>query len=204
MPPRTRRHRSGRRDVVRWFTRVVIAFPVAVGLGVAAWLGFVADPPAERMLERFRVKTGAPVPYVQLKDRGGASTTLAAAATGQPTLVVISDADCAQCERQLEHIRSVDAKAGAAAPRVLAVSVSVPGRYGAMVDQYAPIPLYDDVNGAFRGKLGLNAVPAVLSVGADGRVREIRFGLQPPSQLRALMASAAGPVRLSSAADAAR
>ena len=199
--PRTRRHRSGRRDVVRWFTRVVIALPVVAALGVAAWLGFIADSPAERMLERFRVKTGAPLPYVQLKDRVGASTTLAAAATGQPTLVVISDADCVQCEQQLKHIRSVNAEA---ASRVVGVSVSVPGRYAAMTNKYAPIPLYDDVNGAFRGKLGLNAVPAVLSVGADGRVRVIRLGLQLPSQLRALRASAAGPVQLSSAAGAAR
>lgn len=201
--PRTRRHRADRRDAVRLFTRTMLALPVVIGVGTMIWLGFFATPSSTRLLERFRVKVGAPVPYVQLHDRAGASVTLAAAATGQPTLVVISDADCAHCENQMRMIKSLPA-GDRPAPRVMGVSVSVQGRYPAMAAKYAPIPLYDDVNGAFRGKLGLEVVPAVMSVGADGRVRDIRFGLQNPSQLRALMDSAAAPGRLTSAAGARR
>lgn len=198
--PRIRRHRAGRRDAVRIFTRVVIAVPIVAALAAAVWIGVFATPPAERMLERFRIKTGGRMPYVQLQDRGGASTTLSAAATGQPTLVVISDADCRHCESQLRIIKSLREKE-AGAPRVVGVSVSIPGRYPSMAARYAPIPLYDDVNGTFRTRLGLAVVPAVLSVGADGRVRDIRFGLQGPSELRGMMDAAAGTGSLSSAAE---
>lgn len=194
MPPRKRHSLSGRRETVRLFTRVVIAIPLVAAAGVMLWLGVFARPAPARLLERFHVKPGGRVPYVQLQDRAGQATSLSDAVRG-PALVVITDAECEYCDSELKTLRGMG-NGGAA---VVAVSVSRAGGFQTLAARHPGLPLYDDVNGAFRGKLGLKGVPVTMAVAADGTVRDIKFGLQNGSQLEALMKAAAAPGRLSAA-----
>lgn len=199
MPAKRRHGLSGRREAARLFTRFIVAVPLLGAAGVIVWLVAFARPQSERLQERFRVKPGASVPYVQLEDPRGNATSLSRVAGGQPALVLITDADCTHCDSQVRLLRELRARGGTS-PRLVGVSVSKPERYGALVAKFADIPVYDDVNKAFRDKLGLQAVPVLLSVAADGTVRQVRFGLQNASQLRVLADEALGGGRLSAAA----
>lgn len=185
----------GRRDAARLFTRVLLAVPVLAAAGAVVWLTVFAKPAQERLAERFKVKAGGRVPYVQLQDGAGASTSLAQVAQGGAALVVVTDAECEHCDSELRALRGMKVQA----PRVLAVSVSKPGGYAALAARHPGLALYDDVNGAFRGKLGLEGVPVTLAVAADGTVRDVKFGLQNPSQLRAMMDAASAPAPLAAA-----
>lgn len=198
MPAKRRHALSGRREAARLFTRFIIAVPLLGAAGVIVWLAAFAKPPSERMQEQFRVKPGAGVPYVQLEDRAGNATSLSQVAAGEAALVLITDADCTHCDSQVRLLRELRARGGAA-PRLVGVSVSKPERFGALVAKFDDIPVYDDVNKAFREKLGLEAVPVLLSVAADGTVRQVKFGLQNASQLRVLADEALAGGRLGSA-----
>ena len=186
----------GRRDAARLFTRFVIAIPLLAGAGIILWMTVFATPASERMAELFKLKPGERVPYVQLQDRAGASTSLSQVAQGAPALVVLTDVDCAYCDNELKALRQM---AAPGTPRVVAVSVSKPGGFPILAARHPALAMYDDVNGAFRGKLGLEAVPVTLAVGADGIVRDVKFGLQNGSQLRALMDAASAPGQLTAA-----
>lgn len=198
MPAKRRHGLSGRREAARLFTRFIIAVPLLGAAGVVVWLAAFAKPPSERMQEQFRVKPGAGVPFVQLEDPAGNATSLSRVAAGQPALVLITDADCTHCDSQVRLLHELRARGGPA-PRLVGVSVSRPERYNALVAKFNGIPVYDDVNQAFRDKLGLQGVPVLLSVAADGTVRQVRFGLQNASQLRVLANEALAGGRLSSA-----
>jgi hypothetical protein len=180
----------GRRDTARLFTHLMIGIPLLGALGVVVWITVFAQPPGERMAERFKVRTGAPVPHVQLEDRAGAATSLSKIAGGAPALVVLADVECQFCENQMRTLRAMKDQG---VPRVVAVSVSKPGGYATLAARYGWLSFYDDVNGAFRGKLGLEGVPVTLAVAADGTVRDVKFGLQNGLQLRALMDAASAP-----------
>jgi hypothetical protein len=186
----------GRRDTARLFTQIMVAIPLLAGAGVILWLTLFARPASERMAERFKLKPGGRVPYVQLQDRAGTSTSLSRLASGAPALVVLTDVDCAYCDNELNVLKGMEAQG---APRVVAVSVSQPGGFATLAARHPALAVYDDVNGAFRGKLGLEAVPVTLAVGADGTVRDVKFGLQNGSQLEALMNAALAPGRLTAA-----
>jgi peroxiredoxin len=179
-----------RRDAARLFTRFVIAIPLLAGAGIIVWLTMFARRTDERMAERFKLKPGGGMPYVQLQDRAGAATSLAQVAGSGPALVVLTDADCQFCDNE---IRTLSTFKMPGAPRVVAVSVSKPGGFATLAKRHPQLTLYDDVNGAFRGKLGLEGVPVTLALGADGTVRDVKFGLQNGSQLQALMQAATAP-----------
>lgn len=185
MPARPRHAFSPRRRAARLFTRVMIALPLVAAAGVIVWLAAFAQPASERLLDRFKVKPGGRVPYVQLQDRFGRATSLAEVASGEPTLVLVTDADCTHCDSQVRLLHAL-AETDAPAPRLVGVSVSRPERFGALAARFTHIPLFDDVNQAFHDKLGLQGVPLMISVAADGTVREVKFGLQNASQLRML------------------
>jgi hypothetical protein len=201
MPAKRRHALKGRREAARLLTRFVIAVPLLAAAGVIVWLAVFARPASERLLDRFKVKPGGRVPYVQLEDRAGRATSLSQVAQGGGTLVLITDADCTHCDSQVRLFHALRAS-GDPAPRLVGVSVSKPERFGALAAKFNGIPVYDDVNGAFRDKLGLQGVPVMLSVAADGTVREVRFGLQNASQLRVLADGVLGSGRLSAAAPA--
>lgn len=179
-----------RRDVARLFTRFVIAIPLLGAAGLIIWLAVFARPADERMAERFKLKPGGQMPYVQLQDRAGGATSLASLAQQGPALVVLTDVDCVFCENELRTLGGMNVPG---APRVVAVSVSKAGGFATLAKRHPRLALYDDVNGAFRGKLGLEGVPVTLALGADGTVRDVKFGLQNGSQLRALMEAATAP-----------
>jgi peroxiredoxin len=198
MPAKRRHSLKGRREAARLFTRFIIAVPLVAALGVVVWLVAFAQPASERLLERFKVKPGSQVPYVQLQDREGRSTSLSQLSAGRPTLVLITDADCTHCDSQVRLLHALRNR-GEPAPRMVGVSVSKPERFGALAAKFGGIPIYDDVNKALRDKLGLQGVPVMLSVAADGTVREVKFGLQNGSQLQAMAKGAIAPARLSGA-----
>ncbi|HYW13018.1 MAG TPA: hypothetical protein VE871_13755 [Longimicrobium sp.] len=198
MPAKRRHSHKGSGGVARLFTNLIIAVPLVAAAGVVVWLTMFAQPASERLLERFKVKPGGRVPYVQLQDRAGQATSLSQVAADAPTLVLITDADCTHCDSQVRLLHALR-DAGGPAPRLVGVSVSKPERFGALAAKFDGIPLYDDVNKAFRDKLGLQGVPVLLSVAADGTVREVKFGLQNGSQLRVLAEGALAPSHLSAA-----
>ena len=179
-----------RRDAARLFTRFVIAIPLLGAAGLIIWLAVFARPADERMAERFKLKPGGRMPYVQLQDRAGGATSLASLAQQGPALVVLTDVDCVFCENELRTLGGMNVPG---APRVVAVSVSRAGGFATLAKRHPRLALYDDVNGAFRGKLGLEGVPVTLALGADGTVRDVKFGLQNGSQLQALMEAATAP-----------
>jgi hypothetical protein len=112
--------------------------------------------------------------------------------------VLITDADCTHCDNQVRLLHALR-DAGGPTPRLVGVSVSKPERFAALAAKFDGIPVYDDVNKAFREKLGLQGVPVILSVAADGVVREVKFGLQNGSQLRVLAEGALAAAQLSAA-----
>lgn len=198
MPAKRSHNLNGRREAARLFTRFIIAVPLLAAAGVVVWLTAFAKPASERLLERFRVKPGASVPYVQLEDGAGRGTSLSEVAAGGATLVLITDADCAHCDSQVRLFHDLR-KEGGPAPRLVGVSVSKPERFKALAAKFTGIPVYDDVNQAFRDKLGLQGVPVMLSLAANGTVLEVKFGLLNGSQLQVLADRALASGRLSAA-----
>jgi Redoxin len=180
-----------RREAARLFTRFVIALPLVGALGLAAWIGLFAAPESERLRESFRLGDGEALPYVQVTDASGGSTTLREVAQGGRRLLLVMDDDCPHCHDELRLLRSLTRSGELPAEGVAVVSVSRQEKYAGLARRYSDLAVLNDVNGAFRARLGLAAVPAVVAVGADGRVAQVRFGLQTLPQLK-MMAAAAG------------
>ena len=179
-----------RREAARLFTRVVIALPLVCALGLLAWMGLFASTPAEKLRETFRLQPGHPVPYVQLTDAAGGSTTLAEVVRAGRRLVVVMDDECPHCHDELRMLEALGASGQLPAASVAVVSVSRQPRYPGLAGRYPGLGILNDVNGAFRGKLRLAAVPGVVVVGPDGLVAYVRFCLQTPPQLLGLARSA--------------
>jgi peroxiredoxin len=172
------------------FNAAIVAVPLVAAGAFLFYLGVIQPREARAIVNAFQVRTGQPVPALILVDTLGERLSLAKAVLGQPTLVVVMDPECAHCHTELQAIRTIlDRTPPARRPRVVGVSV---GRSDLLQDaarRYPGIPLYDDVGGAVQTRLGLRMVPAHFSVAADGRVSEVRVGLQSEPYLAGVMSA---------------
>jgi cytochrome oxidase Cu insertion factor (SCO1/SenC/PrrC family) len=179
-----------RRASVRYFNIAMVAAPVVAALGFLFWLGVIAPRASREIMQAFRVRAGEPVPSVTLADTLGTRSTLAEALAGGPALVVVMNPTCAHCHTELESIRAIQARTPAPRrSRVVVVSVGESERLREAARRYPEFPVYDDVAGAIQNRLGLKMVPANFSVGADGRVTDVRVGLQSEPYLTDALAS---------------
>lgn len=177
---------------VRVFNGVMIAAPLLAAGAFLFHLGVIAPREARALVSSFRVSTGQPVPAVRLQDTLGTRTSLAQAVLGQPALVVVMDPVCEHCHTEIATVRRLLARQAAGpAPRVLLVSVGESARLKEAARRYPGLPVYDDVTGTIRGRLGLRVVPASFVVDAAGQVGDVRVGLQSEEYLAGALAKLA-------------
>lgn len=188
--PSLRRRRPGL--AARTFTQAMLVVPLVAILGFAGWVLFLAPSPDQRQLDRFGLKTGDRLPYVQVGGASDGIGTLGEMADAGPLLVLVSDEECPVCHRELENVQKMRPEAGSAV-RLVVLSVSQEALHGRLASKYPGLTVVTDVNGTLRERLNLPSVPAVLAIGPDRRVREIRFGLQSMPELRASIAALQSP-----------
>ena len=183
--------RSTRRPAsVRYFNLALLATPVLAALGYLFWMGVIAPRESREIRDAFRVRAGEPVPAVALADTLGTRATLADVLRGGPAMVVVMNPTCGHCHTELESLRALVARSAAAErPRVVVVSVGEATMLKDAARRYPEFPVYDDVAGAIQTRLGLRVVPANFSVAADGRVKDVRVGLQAEPYLASALAA---------------
>lgn len=173
---------------VRYFNLGIIAAPLLAAAGYLFYLGVIAPRRAEEIINSFQVRTGEAVPAVTLADTLGNRFSLARAVLGAPALVVVMNPTCNHCHTELQSLRSIMARTPAERRvRVVVVSVGESSMLKGAARQYPEFPFYDDVAGAIHNRLGLRMVPANFSVAADGRVTEVRVGLQSEPYLQGVL-----------------
>jgi hypothetical protein len=175
---------------VRVFNGVMIAAPLLAAGAFLFHLAFIAPREAKALVASFRVSTGQTVPPVRLADTLDTRTTLAQAVLGAPALVVVMDPACEHCHTEIASLRKLLAR-NPKAPRVLLVSVGESSRLAEAARRYPGLPVYNDVTGTIRGRLGLRVVPATLVVGANGQLDDVRVGLQSEEYLAGALAGLA-------------
>ncbi|HEX2202910.1 MAG TPA: TlpA disulfide reductase family protein [Longimicrobium sp.] len=178
--------RPRRRPRARLFTNVMLALPVLATLAWIGWVVVFGGAEAREIYESFRVKAGAPAPNFALRDVKGEATTLRRVTGDVPTLVVVMDPRCPHCHTEIESVRSILAELRGGAPRVVLVSAGDSATLPEAAAKYPELPLYDDYTGAL-DRLGLKMVPALFTVHPDGRVRDVRVGVQTPQYLRSVL-----------------
>jgi cytochrome oxidase Cu insertion factor (SCO1/SenC/PrrC family) len=175
---------------VRYFNLLMISVPVLAALGYLFWLGVIAPRKSREIMDAFRVRAGEPVPAVVLADTLGTRSSLADVLAGGPAMVVVMNPTCGHCHTELESLRAILARGDATKrPRVVVVSVGEAQMLKDAARRYPGFAVYDDVAGAIQARLGLRMVPANFSVAADGRVRDVRVGLQGEPYLSAALAA---------------
>jgi cytochrome oxidase Cu insertion factor (SCO1/SenC/PrrC family) len=180
--------RNRRSAAALWTTRIAIATPMLAAAAFLYWLGVAAPARSREIMEAFRVRDGAAVPAVVLRDTLGAAGSLAQKVAGERALVVVMDPECGHCHTQLQSIQALLARTPAAhRPRVVAVSVGRSDLLKEAARKYPGLPLYDDERGIIRGRLGLQVVPASFTVDAAGRVGDVRVGVQPEPYMVSLL-----------------
>jgi peroxiredoxin len=183
----TRRHVS-----VRFFNMAIIATPLLAAAAYLFYVGVLAPKKAEEVVNAFRVRTGQPVPAITLADTLDARLSLASAVLGEPALVVVMNPTCSHCHTELASLRTLLSRRSAAErPRVVVVSVGETALLKEAARRYPEFPFYDDVAGALQTRLGLRMVPANFSVAADGRITEVRVGLQSEPYLASVLGTLA-------------
>jgi hypothetical protein len=182
--------RSTRRPAsVRYFNLALLAIPVLGALGYLFWLGVIAPRESREIMNAFQVRDGQPVPSVVLADTLGTRSSLAEVLGAGPAMVVVMNPTCTHCHTQLEFLRGIVARSQPARrPRVVVVSVGETQLLREAARRYPEFPVYDDAAGAIQTRLGLKMVPASFGV-ANGRVRDVRVGLQTEAFLTAALAS---------------
>jgi peroxiredoxin len=177
---------------VRFFNLGILATPLLAAAGYLFYVGVLAPRKANEIVEAFRVRTGQTVPAITLADTLGSRLSLAQAVLGKPVLVVVMNPTCTHCHTELESLRTLLARRPAAArPPVVVVSVGETARLKGTARRYPEFRFYDDVAGAIQTRLGLRMVPANFSVAADGRVTDVRVGLQSEPYLAGVLGSLA-------------
>lgn len=174
---------------VRYFNLTLMAVPLVVAGAYLFWLGVIAPRQSREIMNAFAVRDGQAVPSVTLVDTLGTRTSLAQVVDGGPAMVVVMNPTCTHCHTQLESLRAIAARSRPdRRPRVVVVSVGETQLLGEVARRYPEFPVYDDVAGTIQGRLGLRMVPANFGV-ADGRVRDVRVGLQTEAFLTAALAA---------------
>jgi hypothetical protein len=177
-----------RSHAIRIFNIGIVALPLVAAGAFLFYLGVIAPREARALVASFRVSAGQPVPAVRLADTLGARLSLAQAVEGRPSLVVVMDPACEHCHTEIGMVQRLLARTPPArAPRVVLVSVGETRRLAEVGRRYPGIPAFDDVTGSIRGRLGLRVVPASFVVGADGRVGDVRVGLQSEEYLAGVL-----------------
>ena len=182
--------RPRRRTTARLFTNLMVALPVAATLAWIGWVVVFGGAEARAIYENFLVKAGQPAPNFALRDVKGEATTLRRVTAGAPTLVVVMDPKCPHCHAEIESVQKILADMPGPAPRVVLVSAGDSATLPEAAAKYPGLPLYDDYTGAL-DRLGLKMVPALFSVQPDGRIRDVRVGVQTPQYLRSVLSALA-------------
>jgi peroxiredoxin len=182
--------RNTRSRAVQWITRLSIAAPMIAACAFLYWLGVVAPARSREIRDAFLVREGLPVPTVTLQDTTGAKSTLAQAVAGGRALVVVMDPGCNHCHTELQSLQALLARTPPERrPRVVAVSVGASDQLRDAARRYPGLPLYDDARGSIRGRLGLRVVPASFTVDPQGRVGDVRVGVQPEAYFGSLLST---------------
>jgi hypothetical protein len=182
--------RNTRSRAAGWITRLAVATPMLAAAAFIYWMAVVAPARSREIMKAFQVRDGGILPLLALQDTTGARSSLAEVVMGQRALVVVMDPECAHCHTEIEAIRGLLARTPAERrPRVVAVSVGRSDLLKQAARKYPGLPVYDDARGSIRGRLGLQVVPATFTVTTDGRVDDVRVGVQSDAYLGSLLST---------------
>ncbi|WP_024889026.1 peroxiredoxin family protein [Luteimonas huabeiensis] len=133
-------------------------------------------------------RVGAWLPTLPLSDLAGRQAELGAGA-GTIRLMYVFDPDCPVCERSLPALRPLLERARIAGIEPVGLSRAEPARLQRYVRERAlDIPIFRS-DARHHSQLGVRAVPAVLLIDSDGRVRFSHAGLVDATGVQEILAA---------------